>query len=139
MPSLRFRPDLDDLLLIISLVGHAHQTCYNATNHWSALTDGKLKYIFNACPTCEPRERNAFRETMRENLAASPGIQLGCKCRIQLGCGIQLGCSGIQLGCSGIQLGCKCRIQLECRIQLAAASNLAANAASNLDAVIRTP
>lgn len=36
-----------------------HTTCYNATNHWSALTDGKMKYIFNACPTCTfpPREQ----------------------------------------------------------------------------------
>ena len=25
-----------------------HSTCYNATNHWSALTDGKTKYVFRA-------------------------------------------------------------------------------------------
>jgi len=25
-----------------------HSTCYNNSNHWSALTDGKMKYIFNA-------------------------------------------------------------------------------------------
>ena len=25
-----------------------HSTCYNATNHWSALTDGRLKYVYRA-------------------------------------------------------------------------------------------
>ena len=25
-----------------------HDTCYNVSNHWSALTDGNVKYIFNA-------------------------------------------------------------------------------------------
>eukprot|EP01060_Flectonema_neradi_P032771 TRINITY_DN5298_c0_g1_i1.p1 TRINITY_DN5298_c0_g1~~TRINITY_DN5298_c0_g1_i1.p1 ORF type:complete len:517 (+),score=106.91 TRINITY_DN5298_c0_g1_i1:66-1616(+) len=25
-----------------------HSTCYNITNHWNALTDGRMKYIFNA-------------------------------------------------------------------------------------------
>ena len=26
-----------------------HDICYNATNHWSALTDGVIKFIFHAC------------------------------------------------------------------------------------------
>lgn len=44
-----------------------HSTCYNATNHWSALTDGKMKYIFNACPTCSfPAKEQLF------NLTADP-------------------------------------------------------------------
>ena len=44
-----------------------HTTCYNATNHWSALTDGKMKYIFNACPTCSfPAKEQLF------NLTADP-------------------------------------------------------------------
>ena len=49
-----------------------HATCYNATNHWSALTDGKMKYIFNACPTCSfpPREQ-LF------NVSADPGERHG--------------------------------------------------------------
>ena len=37
-----------------------HSTQYNNTNHWSALTDGKMKYIFNACDNCGavlPREQ----------------------------------------------------------------------------------
>ena len=25
-----------------------HDICYDASNHWSALTDGKMKYIFHA-------------------------------------------------------------------------------------------
>mmetsp|Transcript_45911 Transcript_45911/g.120372 ORF Transcript_45911/g.120372 Transcript_45911/m.120372 type:complete len:204 (+) Transcript_45911:845-1456(+) len=25
-----------------------HSTCYNETNHWSALTDGRLKYVYRA-------------------------------------------------------------------------------------------
>jgi arylsulfatase A-like enzyme len=25
-----------------------HTICYNATNHWNALVDGEMKYIFNA-------------------------------------------------------------------------------------------
>eukprot|EP01064_Diplonema_japonicum_P031595 TRINITY_DN5708_c0_g1_i1.p1 TRINITY_DN5708_c0_g1~~TRINITY_DN5708_c0_g1_i1.p1 ORF type:complete len:520 (+),score=162.47 TRINITY_DN5708_c0_g1_i1:54-1562(+) len=25
-----------------------HSTCYNETNHWNALTDGRMKYVFNA-------------------------------------------------------------------------------------------
>ena len=25
-----------------------HSTCYNASNHWNALTDGKIKYVFRA-------------------------------------------------------------------------------------------
>ena len=25
-----------------------HNTCYNSSNHWNALTDGKMKYIFRA-------------------------------------------------------------------------------------------
>jgi arylsulfatase len=49
-----------------------HSTCYNATNHWSALTDGKMKYIFNACPTCSfPAKEQLF------NLTADPGEQVG--------------------------------------------------------------
>ena len=49
-----------------------HSLCYNASNHWSALTDGKMKYIFNACPTCSfpPREQ-LF------NLTADPGERHG--------------------------------------------------------------
>ena len=49
-----------------------HSTCYNATNHWSALTDGRMKYIFNACPDCTfpPREQ-LF------NLTADPGERHG--------------------------------------------------------------
>jgi hypothetical protein len=49
-----------------------HATCYNASNHWSALTDGKMKYIFNACPSCTfpPREQ-LF------NLSADPGELVG--------------------------------------------------------------
>jgi hypothetical protein len=41
-----------------------HSTCYNASNHWSALTDGTMKYIFRANAgdeqlfnlTADPRE-----------------------------------------------------------------------------------
>lgn len=25
-----------------------HSTCYNASNHWNALTDGRMKYIFRS-------------------------------------------------------------------------------------------
>ena len=43
-----------------------HTTCYNASNHWSALTDGKMKYIFNADPTQSvlPKEQ-LFNLTVR--------------------------------------------------------------------------
>jgi arylsulfatase len=45
-----------------------HTTCYNNTNHWSALTDGKMKYIFNACLGCSfPAKEQLF------NLTADPG------------------------------------------------------------------
>lgn len=30
-----------------------HTTCYNATNHWNALSDGSIKYIFNAFSATE--------------------------------------------------------------------------------------
>ena len=30
-----------------SLLDLEHSTCYNETNHWSALTDGNLKFIFH--------------------------------------------------------------------------------------------
>ena len=30
-----------------------HSTCYNVTNHWNALTDGMIKYIFNAFSATE--------------------------------------------------------------------------------------
>jgi len=49
-----------------------HSTCYNNTNHWSALTDGKMKYVFNACPTCTfPPKEQLF------NLTADPGERIG--------------------------------------------------------------
>lgn len=49
-----------------------HSTCYNNTNHWSALTDGRMKYIFNACPTCTfPPKEQLF------NLTADPGERIG--------------------------------------------------------------
>ena len=49
-----------------------HSTCYNDTNHWSALTDGKMKYIFNAFEggTFPPKEQ-LF------NLTADPGERVG--------------------------------------------------------------
>ncbi len=31
-----------------SWIDMEHNTCYNLTNHWSALTDGRMKYIFRA-------------------------------------------------------------------------------------------
>ena len=31
-----------------SFIGLEHNTCYNGTNHWSALTDGVHKYIYKA-------------------------------------------------------------------------------------------
>ena len=31
-----------------SYIDMEHSTVYNATNHWNALTDGEIKYIFNA-------------------------------------------------------------------------------------------
>lgn len=47
-----------------------HSICYNATNHWNALTDGKMKYIFNAYDadeqlfnlTADPMERIELSE-----------------------------------------------------------------------------
>ena len=30
-----------------------HTTCYNETNHWNALTDGAIKYVFNAFSATE--------------------------------------------------------------------------------------
>ncbi|XP_065197351.1 arylsulfatase-like isoform X2 [Sycon ciliatum] len=30
-----------------------HDICYNVTNHWNSLTDGKMKYIFNAYSATE--------------------------------------------------------------------------------------
>jgi len=40
-----------------------HSTCYNASNHWNALTDGKMKYIFNA----------QFATEQLFNLTSDPG------------------------------------------------------------------
>ena len=49
-----------------------HSTCYNDTNHWSALTDGKMKYVFNACERCTfPPLEQLF------NLTADPGERVG--------------------------------------------------------------
>ena len=49
-----------------------HSTCYNNTNHWSALTDGKMKYIFNACQDCTfPPKEQLF------NLTNDPGELVG--------------------------------------------------------------
>jgi hypothetical protein len=49
-----------------------HSTCYNNTNHWSALTDGRMKYIFNACEGCSfPAIEQLF------NLTADPGERVG--------------------------------------------------------------
>eukprot|EP00756_Hemistasia_phaeocysticola_P018311 Hpha_TRINITY_DN15585_c1_g12::TRINITY_DN15585_c1_g12_i1::g.103910::m.103910 len=39
-----------------------HSTCYNETNHWNALTDGRMKYVFNAF----------FPEEQLFNLTADP-------------------------------------------------------------------
>jgi arylsulfatase len=44
-------------------IGLEHDTCYNMTNHWSALTDGKFKYVFQAW--------NASEQLF--NLTADPG------------------------------------------------------------------
>jgi len=54
-----------------------HTTCYNATNHWSALTDGKMKYIFNACPTCTfpPREQLFNLTAVRTHVLQSASIR----------------------------------------------------------------
>eukprot|EP01052_Picozoa_sp_SAG31_P003566 SAG31_NODE_138_length_22877_cov_29.540917_23_plen_628_part_00 len=49
-----------------------HTTCYNNSNHWSALTDGRMKYIFNACENCDfPPKEQLF------NLTADPGELVG--------------------------------------------------------------
>ena len=40
-----------------------HTICYNNSNHWNALTDGRVKYIFNAMDASE----QLF------NLTADPG------------------------------------------------------------------
>jgi hypothetical protein len=49
-----------------------HSTCYNNTNHWSAITDGKMKYIFNACEGCTfPPLEQLF------NLTADPDERVG--------------------------------------------------------------
>jgi arylsulfatase len=45
-----------------------HTTCYNASNHWSALTDGKMKYIFNADTT-----QTVLPKEQLFNLTADPG------------------------------------------------------------------
>ena len=42
-----------------------HSQCYNETNHWNALTDGKIKYIFRAW----------FGDEQLFNLTADPGEQ----------------------------------------------------------------
>ena len=42
-----------------------HSQCYNETNHWNALTDGKIKYIYRAW----------FGDEHLFNLTADPGEQ----------------------------------------------------------------
>jgi choline-sulfatase len=51
--STRWRPYVD----------MEHNVCYHRENHWNALTDGKIKYIYNAC---------TGREQLF-NLASDPG------------------------------------------------------------------
>lgn len=42
-----------------------HSTVYNATNHWSALTDGRTKYIFRA-PFATQGEREQLFDLVRD-------------------------------------------------------------------------
>jgi len=44
-----------------------HSTCYNETNHWSALTDGRMKYVFRAWAPDLATQEQLF------NLTADPG------------------------------------------------------------------
>ena len=46
-----------------------HSTCYNAQNHWNALTDGKVKYIFNANYAANS---TVFPQEQLFNLTADP-------------------------------------------------------------------
>eukprot|EP01061_Rhynchopus_euleeides_P042765 TRINITY_DN745_c0_g3_i1.p1 TRINITY_DN745_c0_g3~~TRINITY_DN745_c0_g3_i1.p1 ORF type:complete len:522 (+),score=145.15 TRINITY_DN745_c0_g3_i1:87-1652(+) len=46
-----------------------HSTCYNASNHWNALTDGSMKYIFNAN---FPQNSTVFPQEQLFNLTADP-------------------------------------------------------------------
>ncbi len=44
-----------------------HSTCYNETNHWSALTDGRMKYVFRAWAPDLATQEQLF------NLTTDPG------------------------------------------------------------------
>ena len=50
-----------------------HSTCYNVTNHWSALTDGKLKYIYRAWRGDEQLFNLTDDPKEETDLAALPG------------------------------------------------------------------
>eukprot|EP00754_Rhynchopus_humris_P023558 Rhum_TRINITY_DN14838_c0_g1::Rhum_TRINITY_DN14838_c0_g1_i2::g.122208::m.122208 len=52
-----------------TLLDLEHSTCYNASNHWNALTDGSVKYIFNAN---FPAEGGAFPQEQLFNVTADP-------------------------------------------------------------------
>ena len=55
-----------------ALLGLEHNTCYNASNHWNAIIDGHIKYIFHAQHATEQLFDLGADPYERNDLAASP-------------------------------------------------------------------
>ena len=51
-----------------------HTTCYNATNHWNALSDGEMKYIFNAFSATEQLFNMTADPYELRDLSATPTL-----------------------------------------------------------------